>query len=111
MTSAFLTSQHGASFVSTLLTKKGKDSALPDGTLLTHANVVGLYQRYVDLYAASETRSREVAKAKDLCFQFLCSHLAEVLASDARQSIFELSAKGTFQPSYFIIIYLYKNKL
>lgn len=94
MTSAFLTSQHGASFVSTLLTKKGKDSALPDGTLLTHANVVGLYQRYVDLYAASETRSREVAKAKDLCFQFLCSHLAEVLASDARQSIFELSAKA-----------------
>ena len=107
MTSAFLTSQHGASFVSSLLTKKGKDSALPDGTILTHANVAGLYQRYVDLYAASETRSREVAKARDICFQFLCSHLTEVLASEARQSIFELSAKGTFGTVvYLLFIYL-----
>jgi hypothetical protein len=100
MTSAFLTSQHGASFVSTLLGggKKGgggKDAVLPDGTLLTWTNVAGLYQRHVDLCAVAETKTREAQRGLEACLHFLAAHVNEVLASEARQSVFELSAPGT----------------
>jgi len=93
LTSAFLTSQHGASFVSSLLSSDKNTQTLPDGTVLTPANVSGLYQRYVD--ATAQTKARDARKARDICFNFLLANLNEVLSStEGRRSFFELSLKA-----------------